>query len=223
MLDMTDLKPRLPYHIAFQIVVAYTMKTFNRNIFCTVVNEGTSTCVMSLACWKAIDEPVLSLSPNLLTAFNARSFRTHGIIPSFLMQLGGKTMCFEVEVVDTYLDYNLLLGRCWTYSMQAVVATVFRVLLFPHEGRNVTIARLYFSHPGPSLGASTVPMIDNPQTGVVNIVVGLFPPLMGTFYYPPPQGDLKFISDHHKIGCSKFRRFTRLTSMICGFFLPHRP
>jgi hypothetical protein len=26
MLDTTDLKPRLPYHVAFQIVVAYTMK-----------------------------------------------------------------------------------------------------------------------------------------------------------------------------------------------------
>jgi len=28
MLDMTDLKPHLPYHISFQIVVAYTTKTF---------------------------------------------------------------------------------------------------------------------------------------------------------------------------------------------------
>jgi hypothetical protein len=33
MLDTTDLKPRLPYHMAFQIVVAYTTKIFTRNIF----------------------------------------------------------------------------------------------------------------------------------------------------------------------------------------------
>jgi hypothetical protein len=33
MLDMIDLKPHLPYHVAFQIVVAYTMKNFTRNIF----------------------------------------------------------------------------------------------------------------------------------------------------------------------------------------------
>jgi hypothetical protein len=38
MLDTNDLKPHLPYHIAFQIVVAYTMKTFTWNIFCTVVD-----------------------------------------------------------------------------------------------------------------------------------------------------------------------------------------
>jgi hypothetical protein len=74
MLDTTDLKPCLPYHVAFQIVVACTTKTFTQNIFCTVVDEGTSTCVMSLACWKVIGQPTLSLSPTILTAFNGRSF-----------------------------------------------------------------------------------------------------------------------------------------------------
>jgi hypothetical protein len=162
MLDTTDLKPLLPYHVAFQIVVAYPTKTFNRNIFCTVVDEGALTCVMLLACWKAIGQPVLSPSPTLLTAFNDCSFRPHGIIPSFPVQLGGKTVCVEVEVVDAPLDYNLLLGRSWTYAMQDVVATVFWVLLFPHEGQIVTIDQLSFSRPDPALGASMVPMIDNP-------------------------------------------------------------
>ena len=60
------------------------------------------------------------------------------------MQLGGKTVCVEVEVVNASLD-NLLLGRNWTYAMQSVVATVFRVLLFPHKGRIVTIDQLSFS------------------------------------------------------------------------------
>jgi hypothetical protein len=109
-------------------------------------------------------------------------------------------VCVEVEVVDAPLDYNLLLGHSWTYAMQAVVATVFRVLLFPHEGQIVTIDQLSFFRPDPALGASTVPMIDNPQAGVVNVGVGLCPSLMGTFDYPPPQGDVKFISTHHKDG-----------------------
>jgi hypothetical protein len=108
-------------------------------------------------------------------------------------------MCVEVEVVDAPLDYNLFLGRSWTYAMQAVVATVFWVLLFPHEGQIVTINQLYFSRPDPSLGASMVPMIDNPQPGVFNVGVGLCPSLMGTFDYPPPQGNIKFISNHHKV------------------------
>ena len=132
MLDTTDLKPRLPYHVEFQIVVAYSMKTFTRNIFRTVVDEGASTCVMPLACWNVIGQPILSPSPTLLNAFDGRSFRPHGIIPSFPMQLGGNTMYVEVEVVNALIHYNLMLGRIWTYTMHAVVAIVFWLLLFPH-------------------------------------------------------------------------------------------
>jgi hypothetical protein len=43
MLDTTYLKPHLPYHVTFQIVVAHPMKIFTRNVFRTVVDEGTST------------------------------------------------------------------------------------------------------------------------------------------------------------------------------------
>ena len=41
-------------------------------------------------------------------------------------------------------------------------------------------------------------MVDNPQSGVVNVGVGLCPSLMGTFDYPPPHNNVKFISNHHK-------------------------
>jgi hypothetical protein len=47
----------------------------------------------------------------------------------------------------------------------------------------VTIDQLSFSHPNPSSEASTVPMIDNPQPGTVNLGVDLFSSLMGTFDY----------------------------------------
>jgi hypothetical protein len=63
----------------------------------------------------------------------------------------------------------------------------------------VTINQLSFSRPDLALGASTVPMIDNTQPGVVNVGVDLCPYLMGTFDYSPPQGDIKFISNHHKV------------------------
>jgi hypothetical protein len=137
-------------------------------------------------------------------AYSSHYFRRSFVLTTwyhslFPLHLGGKIVCIEVEVVDASLDYNLFLGRSWTYAMQAVVSTVFRVLLFPHEDRIVTIDQLSFSKPDPSLGVSAVPMIDNPQRGIVNIGVGLCPSLMGTFDYPPPQADVKFISDHHKV------------------------
>jgi hypothetical protein len=34
-------------------------------------------------------------------------------------------VCVEVEVVDVPLDYNLLLGRSWTYAMTIVVSMFF--------------------------------------------------------------------------------------------------
>jgi hypothetical protein len=66
-------------------------------------------------------------------------------------------------------------------------------------------------------------MIDNPQLGVVNVGVGLCPSLMGTFDYLAPQGDIKFISNHHKVEIFQFCHSARLTSTIHGYFLPHRP
>jgi len=110
------------------------------------------------------------------------------------MKLGGKTMCFKVELIDAPLDYNILLGQIWTYVMHVVVATVFRVFFFLHEGQIVTIDQFSFSFPHPSLGASTVPMIDNLQHGTIKLDVGLFPSLMGTFNYLPPSNNVKFIS-----------------------------
>jgi hypothetical protein len=37
-------------------------------------------------------------------------------------------------------------------------------------------------------------MIDNPHLDVINVGFGLCPPLMGTFDYPSPFGDVKLIS-----------------------------
>jgi hypothetical protein len=59
-----------------------------------------------------------------LTSFEGRSFIPHQIIPSFLMQLEGKPVCVEVEVVNVPLEYNILLGRSWTYNILSVVCCV---------------------------------------------------------------------------------------------------
>ena len=92
---------------------------------CTVIDEGIVASVMSLACWKGLSSPTLSLSMNMLTTFDGRSFRPHGILPSLKVHLGGKTVAIEVEVVDAPLDYNLLLGRNYMYNMQVVASSIF--------------------------------------------------------------------------------------------------
>ena len=83
---------------------------------------------MSLSCWKGLGSPELSKSVTMLTAFDGRYFRLHDIISSLKVRLGGKTIAIEVEVVDAPLDYNLLLGRNWMYSMQAVASSLFHIV-----------------------------------------------------------------------------------------------
>jgi hypothetical protein len=164
--NVADVKPWLPSRVAFQIHV----EGMNITIKCIVINEGASTSIMSLYCWKAIGSPPLSQSMTMLTAFDGRSFRPHGILPTFLIQLGSKIVEVEVEVVYAPLDYNILLGHNWTYAMTTIVSLVFLILCFPHEGKIVTIDQLSFAHPSLStLVGLSVPIIDNSQQENENV------------------------------------------------------
>ena len=104
--DMTNFKKRLPHHMAFHIRSSYRRFTIIR----TVVDEGASTCVMSLACWKRIKSSAAVPSATHLTMFDGHYHRPHGIVPALPICVGGKTVNIKVEIVDASLDYNLLLG-----------------------------------------------------------------------------------------------------------------
>ena len=97
----------------------------------------------------------------MLTAFDGRSFRPHGILPAFEIKLARKAVSVEVEVIDAPLDYNLLLGRSWTYAMSTIASAVLRVVVFPHEGKLITIDQLDFTQKGRlDSNESTVPLVD---------------------------------------------------------------
>jgi hypothetical protein len=178
--DVIYVKPRLPYHVEFQIHVEYSKYTIKH----AVVDEGVATCVMSLIYWKSLDSPTLSKSLNMLTSFEGHSLRIHNILPAFLVQLGGKMVEVEVEVFYAPLDYNLLLGCNWTDAMVVFISFVFCTLCFPHEGKIVTIYQLSFAYSSPNAYiGSSIPVIDNSQLPTVNIGVGMYSSLMGTFNF----------------------------------------
>jgi hypothetical protein len=181
--DLEDHIPRLPPQLAFQIQVIVS----DKNICRTVIDEGASTCVMSLACWKAIGSPSLNESQNTLKAFNGSGFKPYGVLPSFPITLEGKMVQVEVEVFDAPLDYNLLLGRSWIDSMRAVVSTLFHVVRFPHQGKVITVDQLAFFNSDTRTG--NVPFIAKTPPGYENVGVGLLKDssLMGTFPIPPPD------------------------------------
>ena len=90
-----------------------------------VLDEGASTSVLSLTCWKSLGSPELVTSPTTLKSFDGRDFQPHGLISALLVELGAKNISIQVEVVDAPLDYNLLLGRNWFYAMTVVASIVF--------------------------------------------------------------------------------------------------
>ena len=123
----------------------------------------------------------------MLIAFDGRSFRPHDILPALKVCLGGKTIAIEVKVVDAPLDYNLLLDRNWMYSMQAVASSLFRVVIFPFNGKIVTIDQTSFKNPPvtTSSGAS-ISIVEHSQPATGSVGVGMYPSLMGSFSCPAP-------------------------------------
>ena len=80
--------------------------------------------MLSLTCWKALGSPELVTSPTTLKAFDGQGFQPHGLISALAVELGGKSISIQVEVVDAPLYYNLRLGRNWFYAMTAIASTV---------------------------------------------------------------------------------------------------
>jgi hypothetical protein len=128
MFNLDNYASRLSHQLDFQVDVV----VHNQQIHRTTLDEGASTCVMSLACWKGLKSPPLNKFPMMLRAFDGRGFHPYGILQSLPIRLGGKTVTVDVEVVDAPLDYNLLLGRSWFYAMTVVALSVFRCVQFLH-------------------------------------------------------------------------------------------
>jgi hypothetical protein len=61
----------------------------------------------------------------MLQSFDRGGFRPHGLLQSLVVQLGGMTIFFDVELVYSPLDYNLLLMRIWFNSMTVVTSSFF--------------------------------------------------------------------------------------------------
>jgi len=79
----------------------------------------------------------------MLKAFDGHVFNPHRILTTLPIEIGGKIVSIDVEVIDALLDYNLLLGCTWFYTMKVVASTVFQLLCFPHLGKVITINQLY--------------------------------------------------------------------------------
>ena len=76
--NLDNLKPRQPHQLTFQIVT----RVAGKKVFRTVLDEGSSTFVLSLSCWKANGSPEIVKSLTTLKAFDGRGFQPHGLMPT---------------------------------------------------------------------------------------------------------------------------------------------
>jgi len=76
--------PQLPAQLDFLIQV----KALNKLVHRTIVDEGASTCIMSMNCWKTLGSPPLSRSPTKLKDFDGRTYRPCGILSNLHIELG---------------------------------------------------------------------------------------------------------------------------------------
>ena len=94
--NVENYKSILPHQLAFQIA----SRVVGRKVHQIVLDEGASTLVLYISCWRAIGSPELTKSPMNLKAFDGQGFQPHGLLPALSVELGSKTVSIQVELVD---------------------------------------------------------------------------------------------------------------------------
>jgi hypothetical protein len=185
--DLDNSEPRLPALVAIQIPVKIRNITVHR----CIIDEGASTCIMSKTVWQKLGSPELIPSAITLRAYDGRPSSPEGLFQNVPVELGGKTILIDIEVIDAPLDYNILFGRSYMYAMKAVASSIFRTIMFPHNGKIVTIDQVSHYEPNPSANLDNIlPLIHTNRDTypLIEMGPGIFkdPSLLGTYHGAPP-------------------------------------
>ena len=98
----------------------------------------------------------------------------------------------DIEVLDTHLDYNILLGQSYMYAMSAIASSFFHIMMFPHEDRIITVDQLTHTEKHPLTNRDMVlPYVDTATDGLLRYQEygpGQFKPssVLGSFLGDPP-------------------------------------
>jgi len=97
----------------------------------------------------------------------------------------------DVEVLDSPLDDNIILGRSYMYVMKLVSCLFFHTMSFPHEGNIITIDQITYYDPKSQIRLDNVfPSMDGNQnfSSFSNVCLEIIKKStwVGTCYGPPP-------------------------------------
>jgi len=148
-------RPHVPANVPFRIITqAYKMIMVD-----TVIDEGASMSILSLISLEELGSPSLLPEMRNLTGFHKGTSQLLGILLSVPITLRRKIVYVNVMVVRGPLDYNLLLGRDYIYSMGAIVSSLFRVMCFLHEDQVVKLVD-QLSFPDSHIDNSQMPSLN---------------------------------------------------------------
>jgi hypothetical protein len=119
--DLNRGEPHLPTLITFQIPV----KIRNIIVHCYIIDEGASMCIMSKSIWHKIGSPELIPYSITIRAYDRQPSSPKGLFQNFPIELGGKTILIDIEVINAPLDYNILFDCSYMYAMKVVASFIF--------------------------------------------------------------------------------------------------
>jgi hypothetical protein len=146
---------------------------------------------MSKVVWKKLDSPELVPSAITLRAYGGRPSSLEGFFQNFPVELWGKTILIGIEVIDAPLDYNILFGCSYMYAMKEVSSSMFRTMMFPHNGKIITINQLTHCEPNHSANIDNIlALVCASSDSFLVIHIGprilKVPSLLGTYHGAPP-------------------------------------
>jgi hypothetical protein len=88
-----------------------------------------------------------------LRAYDGRPSSSEGLFQNVPVELRGKTILIDIEVIDSPLDYNILFGCNYVY---VVGSSVFRSMMFLHNRKIVTIDQITHYEPNHSTNIDNI-------------------------------------------------------------------
>jgi len=97
---------------------------------------------MSKSIWDKLGSYEIKPSDIILRGYDECPSSPIGLYPSMPVKLVGKDVLIDIEVLDAQLDYNILLGLSNMYEMLTITSFVFIIMMFPHDGKIITMNKL---------------------------------------------------------------------------------
>jgi len=91
-----------------------------------------------------------------MRAYYGRPSSPKELLQNVPIELGGKNILIEIEVIDAPLDYNILFGHNYMYTMKVVASSVSRTMIFPHNGKIITIDQISNYEPNHSTNIDNI-------------------------------------------------------------------